>query len=48
MELLELIKVLRAHRSGCNGCGHEHDCYLGHCELMQQAADALEKLKEAK
>ena len=46
MEVPELIAVLRSHGVGCFSCGYEHNCRDGHCALMQQAADALERLND--
>lgn len=45
MDTPELVKVLREkHTMMCLNCGYEHNCSLGRCELMQQAADALERV----
>jgi len=40
----ELVKTLRQHWKGCDGC--ERDCgpYNGDCALMIEAADVLESL----
>lgn len=43
MVTTELIEALREKRTMmCLNCGYEHNCKVGRCELMQQAADALE------
>jgi hypothetical protein len=44
MNVHELIGALKSHKAGCNGCGYEHNCKDGHCALMVQAADELERL----
>jgi hypothetical protein len=44
MNVHELIGALKSHKVGCNGCGYEHNCKDGHCALMVQAADELERL----
>ena len=40
-----IIKTLRCHEAGCNGCGYEHNCHENGCALMRLAADEIEHLE---
>ena len=46
----EIVKWLRSKKveTGsllCLGCGHEHNCGIHGCAVMQAAADAMENLQ---
>lgn len=41
----KIIKTLRCHGAGCDGCGYEHNCRKNGCALMHLAADELERME---
>ena len=50
MNYEEIVKWLRSKKveTGsllCLGCGHEHNCGIHGCAVMQAAADAMENLQ---
>ena len=48
-ELIAALKRMATDTGGldCLGCGHEHNCGIHGCKVLQEAVDRLEQLDRA-